>query len=218
MWAYDFVRDRTRDGRKFRTLNVVDGSTRGALAVRVACRLKATDVIDVLADLFIARGVPAHIRSDNGPEFAAIAVKGWITGVGARIAHIEPRSPWENGCVESFDGKFRDELLSCEIFDTLAKAKVLIEQWRVYYNTARPHFSLGYGPAAPEMVVRTLPPPVSGLGLTGSAQHRSPMFTDICLRPLNGGRPLTEYSIPSVIYVDHECRQAARCYQSPGGR
>ncbi len=105
VWAYDFVEDRTRDGRKFRTLNVVDEFTREALAIRVGRQLKATDVIDVLADLFIARGTPAHIRSDNGPEFAAIAVKGWITGVGAKTAYIEPGSPWENGYVESFNGR-----------------------------------------------------------------------------------------------------------------
>ena len=176
VWAYDFVEDRTRDGRKFRTLNVVDEFTREVLAIRVARQLKAADVIDVLADLFITRGTPAYIRSDNGPEFAAIAVKGWITGVGAKTAYVEPGSPWENGYVESFNGKFRDELLSCEIFNTLAEAKVLIEQWRVHYNTARPHSSLGYRPPAPEVVVRTLPPPASGPGPTGSAQHQSLMF------------------------------------------
>jgi putative transposase len=176
VWAYDFVEDRTRDGRKFRTLNVVDEFTREALAIRVERQLKAVDVIDVLADLFIARGTPAHIRSDNGPEFVAIAVKGWITGVGARTAYIEPGSPWENGYVESFNGKFRDELLSCEIFNTLAEAKVLIEQWRVHYNTARPHSSLGYRPPAPEVIVSMLPRPVTDPGPTGSTQHQSPML------------------------------------------
>ncbi len=173
VWAYDFVEDRTRDGRKFRTLNVVDEFTREALAIRVGRQLKATDVIDVLADLFIARGTPAHIRSDNGPEFAAIAVKGWITGVGAKTAYIEPGSPWENGYVESFNGKFRDELLSCEIFNTLAEAKVLIEQWRVHYNTARPHSSLGYRPPAPEVIVPIIPQPATDPGPTGSPQHHS---------------------------------------------
>ncbi len=176
VWAYDFVEDRTRDGRKFRTLNVVDEFTREALAIRVGRQLKATDVIDVLADLFIARGTPVHIRSDNGPEFAAIAVKGWIMGVGAKTAYIEPGSPWENGYVESFNGKFRDELLSCEIFNTLAEAKVLIEQWRVHYNTARPHSSLGYRPPAPEVIVSMLPLPVTDPGPTGSTQHQSLML------------------------------------------
>ncbi len=130
VWAYDFVEDRTRDGRKFRMLNVVDEFTRECLAIRVARRLGAADVIDVLADLFITRGTPGHIRSDNGPEFAAVAVRGWITGVQASTAFIEPGSPWENGYVESFNGKLRDELLSAEVFNTLAEAKVLIEQWR----------------------------------------------------------------------------------------
>jgi putative transposase len=170
VWAYDFVEDCTREGRKFRTLNVVDEFTRECLAIRVARQLKAADVIDVLADLFITRGVPAHIRSDNGPEFAAIAVKGWITGVGAKTAYIEPGSPWENGYVESFNGKFRDELLACEVFNTLAEAKVLIEQWRVHYNTARPHSSLGYRPPAPEATVSGAPMPSGRPGPTGSHQ------------------------------------------------
>jgi putative transposase len=138
VWAYDFVEDRTRDGRKFRMLNVVDEFTRECLAIRVGRQLRAADVIDVLSDLFILRGVPGHVRSDNGPEFAATAVKGWITGVGARTAFIEPGSPWENGYVESFNGKLRDELLNAEVFNTLAEAKVLIEHWRCHYNTVRP--------------------------------------------------------------------------------
>jgi len=170
VWAYDFVEDRSRDGRKFRLLCVVDEFSREALAIRVARKLGAADVIDVLADLFIARGTPAHIRSDNGPEFAAMAVKGWITGVGARTAFIEPGSPWENGYVESFNGKLRDELLAAEIFNTLAEAKVLIEQWRVHYNTTRPHSSLGYRPPAPEVIMPRAPAAASGPGPAGSAQ------------------------------------------------
>src|SRR5919205_435135 len=102
VWAYDFVEDRTRDGRKFRLLCVVDEFSREALAIRVARKLSSADVIDVLADLFTARGVPAHIRSDQGPEFVAKAVQGWIHGIGAKTAYIEPGSPWENGYVESF--------------------------------------------------------------------------------------------------------------------
>src|SRR5215210_4762275 len=97
VWAYDFIEDRTRGGRKFRMLCVVDEFTREALAIRVARRLSSSDVIDVLADLFLAHGTPRHIRSDNGPEFVALAVKGWIHGVGAKTAFIEPGSPWENG-------------------------------------------------------------------------------------------------------------------------
>lgn len=159
VWAYDFVEDRTRDGRKLRMLNVVDEFTRECLTIRVGRKLGSADVIDVLADLFIARGAPAYIRSDNGPEFIADAVKGWIAGVGARTAYIEKGSPWENGYVESFNGKLRDELLNAEVFNTLAEARVLIEQWRVHYNTVRPHSALGYSPPAPEVVMVPMPPP-----------------------------------------------------------
>lgn len=170
VWAYDFVEDRTRDGRKIRLLNVVDEFTRECLAIRVARKLGSADVIDVLADLFIARGTPGYVRSDNGPEFIAMAVKGWIGGVGARTAFIEPGSPWENGYVESFNGKLRDELLNAEVFNTLLEARVLIEQWRVHYNTVRPHSSLAYRPPAPEIVVSGLPMPSGRPGPTGSQQ------------------------------------------------
>ncbi len=157
VWAYDFAKDCTREGRKFRTLNVVDEFSRECLAIRVARKLGSTEVIDVLTELFITRGTPAYIRSDNGPEFIATTVKAWITELGARPAYIEPGSPWENGYVESFNGKFRDELLACEAFNTLAEAKVLIEQWRVHYNTVRPHSALGYRPPAPEVVLSKVP-------------------------------------------------------------
>ena len=169
VWAYDFVEDRTREGRKFRTLNVVDEFSRECLAIRVGRRLGSTEVIDVLTDLFISRGTPAYIRSDNGPEFVATAVKAWITELGARPAYIEPGSPWENGYVESFNGKFRDELLACEAFNTLAEARVLIEQWRKHYNTVRPHSSLGYRPPAPEVVLPKVPALAPPPGPTGSA-------------------------------------------------
>jgi transposase InsO family protein len=115
VWAYDFVEDRTREGRKFRMLCVVDEFTREALAIRVARKLSSADVIDVLANLFLKHGTPAHIRSDQGPEFVAAAVKGWIESVGAKTAYIEKASPWENGYVESFNGKLRDELLNGEV-------------------------------------------------------------------------------------------------------
>ena len=169
VWAYDFVEDRTRDGRKLRMLNVVDEFTRECLAIRVARKLTSLDVIDVLTELFIARGTPAHIRSDNGPEFVAKAVQGWIRGVGAKTAFIEPGSPWENGYVESFNGKLRDELLDGEVFNTLAEARVLIEQWRVHYNTTRPHSSLGYRPPAPEVIMPERARPVPHPGSNGSS-------------------------------------------------
>jgi transposase InsO family protein len=153
VWSYDFVEDRTHDGRKFRMLNVIDEFTRECLAIRVSRKLKAVDVIDVLSDLFILRGVPGHVRSDNGPEFIANAVRNWINAVGARTAYIEPGSPWENGYCESFNSKLRDELLNGEIFYTLKEAEIVIESWRRHYNTVRPHSSLGYKPPAPETVL-----------------------------------------------------------------
>jgi transposase InsO family protein len=150
VWSYDFVEDRTHNGKKYRMLNVIDEFTRECIAIRIARQLKSTDVIDVLSDLFILRGIPGHIRSDNGPEFVAKAVRDWITAVGARTAYIMPGSPWENGYCESFNSKLRDELLNGEIFYTLEEARVIIERWRRHYNTVRPHSSLGYKPPAPE--------------------------------------------------------------------
>ena len=158
VWSYDFVADRTHEGKAFRMLCIIDEFTREALAIRVARALKATDVIDALADLFILRGVPAHIRSDNGPEFVAGALRDWIAAVGAKTAYIEPGSPWENGYCESFNGKLRDELLNGEIFYTLREAKIVIEAWRRHYNTLRPHSSLGYRPPAPEVFMPARPP------------------------------------------------------------
>jgi putative transposase len=141
-------------------LNVIDEFTRECLAIRVARKLKATDLIEVLPDLFILRGVPGYVRSDNGPEFVAKAVREWITAVGAKCAFIEPGSPWENGYCESFNSKLRDELLNGEIFYSLAEAKVLIESWQEHYNTQRPHSALGYyKPPAPEAVIWSAPRP-----------------------------------------------------------
>ncbi|UMA67067.1 IS3 family transposase (plasmid) [Roseivivax marinus] len=152
VWSYDFVESRTHDGRKFRMLNLIDEFTRECLAIRIDRKLNSTAVIDVLTDLFILRGVPGHVRSDNGPEFIAKAVRDWIDAVGAKTAFIEPGSPWENGYCESFNSKLRDELLNGDIFYSLAEARVIIEAWRVHYNTVRPHSSLGYRPPAPEAI------------------------------------------------------------------
>jgi transposase InsO family protein len=150
VWAYDFVQDRTHDGRAFRMLTVVDEYTRECLAIDVGRRVTSEDVLERLSDLFVRRGVPAHIRSDNGPEFTAKQVRAWLGRVGVKALYIEPGSPWENGYCESFNGKLRDELLDREVFDTLLEAKVLIERWRREYNGVRPHSSLGYRPPAPE--------------------------------------------------------------------
>ena len=153
VWSYDFVEHRTHDGRKYRMLNVIDEFTRECLAIRVARRLSSTDVIDVLSDLFILRGIPGHVRSDNGPEFIAEAVQSWIAAVGAKTAYIAPGSPWENGYVESFNARIRDELLNGEIFYSLKEAQIIIEGWRRHYNAVRPHASLGYRAPAPEVFV-----------------------------------------------------------------
>jgi putative transposase len=153
VWSYDFVEDRTHDGRKYRMLNVIDEFTHECLAIRVSRKLKAMDVIDVLSDLFILRGVPEHIRSDNGAEFTAKVVQDWMTAVGAKTAYIAPGSPWENGFIESFNARLRDELLDGEVFYSLKEAQVIIESWRRHYNTVRPHGSLGYRPPAPEVFV-----------------------------------------------------------------
>lgn len=134
-------------------LCIIDEFTRESLAIKVARKLKATDVIEALYDIFVVRGIPTHIRSDNGPEFVAEALREWIATVGAKSAYIEPGSPWENGYCESFNGKLRDELLNGEIFYTLKEAQIVIENWRRHYNTARPHSSLGYRPPAPEAKV-----------------------------------------------------------------
>ena len=131
-------------------LTLIDEYSRECLAIDVARRLNSEDVLERLSDLFVRRGVPHHIRSDNGSEFTALKVRDWLERVEVKTLYIEPGSPWENGYIESFNGKLRDELLNREIFDTLLEAKVLIERWRVEYNTVRPHSSLGYRPPAPE--------------------------------------------------------------------
>ena len=153
VWSYDFVQDRTADGRVYRTLNIIDEYTREAPMIRVERKLNSTDVLDALTDLFILRGRPEYISSDNGPEFIAQKVRDWIAAVGVKTAYIEPGSPWENGYCESFNARFRDELLNGEMFYTLREAQNLIAQWRIHYNTVRPHSSLGYRPPAPESIV-----------------------------------------------------------------
>jgi transposase InsO family protein len=153
VWSYDFMTDRTANGKAFKILNIIDEYTRECLAILVARKIRNQDVIDLLFHLFIFRGIPEHIRSDNGPEFTAKAIRKWLSNVGVRTLFIEPGSPWENGYIESFNGKLRDELLNREIFTTLTEAKVLIEQWRQEYNHIRPHSSLGYRPPAPEAIL-----------------------------------------------------------------
>jgi len=152
VWSYDFVACRTHDGRAVRLLTVIDEHSRECMAIEVERRLRSDDVLACLADLFVEHGPPEHIRSDNGSEFTATAVREWLGKVGVKTLFIEPGSPWENGYNESFNGKLRDELLNGEIFYTLQEAQILIERWRQEYNRIRPHSALGYRPPAPKAV------------------------------------------------------------------
>lgn len=166
VWAYDFVQNRTHDGKAFRMLTLIDEYSRECLAIEVQRRLRSDDVLHVVADAMMAHGPPQHIRSDNGPEFVARALREWLQQVGVQTLFIEPGSPWENGYNESFNGKLRDELLNGEVFYSLREAQILIETWRQHYNTVRPHSSLGYRPPAPET---KLPFPKTGLEVTQKA-------------------------------------------------
>jgi putative transposase len=153
VWSYDFVYDRLHNGKKIRILTVIDEYTRKCLTIRVGSSIKSNDVLETLSTLFITEGVPDYIRSDNGSEFTARALREWFDSIGVKTAYIEPGSPWENGYNESFNGKLRDELLNREIFYTLKEAQILIEEWRRHYNEVIPHSSLGYRPPAPQAIV-----------------------------------------------------------------
>ena len=159
VWSYDFVSTRTHDGRTVRLLTLIDEHTRECLALRVARRLGSLDVLDTVADVMLRRGIPTHLRSDNGPEFIAACLRQWLAAVGVGTLYIEPGSPWENGYCESFNSKLRDEFLNGEIFYSLKEAQILTERWRVHYNTVRPHSSLGYRPPAPMAYSLAMPPP-----------------------------------------------------------
>ena len=158
VWSYDFVSAMTHDGRTLRLLVLIDEYTRECLAIRVARRLGSYEVIETLADVMVWRGIPEHIRSDNGPEFVAKELRKWLGKVGTGTLYIEPGSPWENGYCESFNGKLRDECLNGEIFYSLKEAQIVIEKWRVEYNTRRPHSALGYRPPAPAAYSPLVPP------------------------------------------------------------
>jgi len=145
--------DRTFEGRSLKILTVMDEYSRECLAIEVERSLQSIDVLERLADLFVERGIPDYIRSDNGPEFTAKQLREWLERLGVGTLFIEPGSPWENGYIESFNGKLRDECLSREEFTTLSEAKVLIEQWRNEYNQIRPHSACGYQPPAPEAIL-----------------------------------------------------------------
>jgi transposase InsO family protein len=159
VWSYDFVSSQTHDGRSLRLLTLIDEYTRECLAIRVARNLNSLDVIDTLADAMLARGIPRHIRSDNGPEMTAKVVRDWLKNLGVQTLYIEPGSPWENGYCESFNGKLRNECLNQEIFYSLKEAQIVIEQWRHHYNHVRPHSALGYRPPAPLTLMMPTPRP-----------------------------------------------------------
>ena len=153
VWSYDFMVDRTSDGRAFRILTIIDEYTRECLGMLVDRSITSQDVIDRLYQLFVFKGVPEHIRSDNGTEFTARTIRTWLNRLGVKTLFIERGSPWENGYIESFNGKLRDELLNREMFTTLAEARILIEGWRREYNQERPHSALNYRPPAPEAIM-----------------------------------------------------------------
>ena len=147
--SYDFLSSRTHDGRLLRILTLIDEYTRECLALQVARRLNSQNVIETLSEVMLWRGIPEHIRSDNGPEFVARQLRDWLRGLGTSPRYIEPGNPWENGYCESFNGKLREEYLNGEIFYSLQEAQIVIEGWRVQYNTVRPHTALDYRPPAP---------------------------------------------------------------------
>jgi len=149
VWSYDFLMDRTRDGRPLKIMAVMDEYTRECLELKAARHINSDNVVDSLFKLFFKHGIPEHIRSDNGPEFISKKVQRWLKVSEVKALFIEPGSPWENGYIESFNGKLRDEFLNREIFDTLLETRILLERWRREYNTIRPHSSLGYLPPAP---------------------------------------------------------------------
>jgi putative transposase len=144
VWCWDFIHDRDERGRVLRWLLIADEFTRESLALEVARSMTAADVIDVLTELFVIRGVPRHIRSDNGPEFIAKAIRGHLQRAGVTALYIEPGAPWQNGYAESLGGRFRDELLNNELFTDLRDARALSTMWRNEYNHQRPHSALGY--------------------------------------------------------------------------
>jgi len=156
VWSYDFVEDRTTDGRKLRWLNIIDEFSHECLASVPQRSWRKNDIIELLANLFMANGMPEYLRSDNGPEFVKKNLVNWLRSLGVITMFIEPGSPWENGYCESFNARMRDEFLNGELFGNMYEAKVLTDRWVKEYNTIRPHSSLGYKPPAPESMIPML--------------------------------------------------------------
>lgn len=178
IWAWDFIHDRDERGRPLKWLSIVDEFTRECLALEVGRSFKSGDVLDVLRELFVLRGVPGHIRSDNGPEFIAKAIRGYLGSADVGTLYIEPGSPWENGYAESFHGRVRDELLDAELFADLAEARSLADQWKNDYNHRRPHSSLGYvTPAEHAASLRPAPVGAAPLPTLASTDQPSTLIT-----------------------------------------
>ena len=176
VWTWDFIFDRTANGRSLKILSIVDEFTRECLALTPSRKLKSADVLDVLADLFVIRGAPKHIRSDNGPEFVAKAIQAWLSKAGVETLYVTPGSPWENGFVESFHSRFRDELLNLEVFDNVPHAQTVIATWKNDYNYRRPHSALGYQtPAAFAAGCLTSAPASTPTLQPGSPQQTNPL-------------------------------------------
>jgi transposase InsO family protein len=209
VWAYDFVHDRTSDGRLFRMLTIIDEYTRECLANVVARRLTSDDVLHVLTDLFVERGPLEHIRSDNGGEFTAKVVRAWLERIVVRTLFIERGSPWENGYNESFNGKLRDELRDREVFYSLREAEVLIERWRRRCNEERRHSALGYTPPAPETLQRGPMPKPRRSGPGGRWEQRPNGVWMLCCRD---GANLHWSSTRGTLWYDgmEEARDALR--------
>jgi transposase InsO family protein len=170
VWTWDFIFDVTANGRSLKWLSIVDEFTRECLALEVGRTMRATDVIDVLMELAPIRGLPQHIRCDNGPEFIAQAIRSWLATSKVGSLYIEPGSPWQNGYAESFHARLRDELLGVEVFQSVAEAKMLATQWRLEYNHRRPHSSLGYVPPA-AFAASLAEPPVATLPTARQAKR-----------------------------------------------
>ena len=176
VWSYDFIHDQTADGRGLKMLPVVDEFTRECLTIEVERHLTAKDVVSTLEYLFEVRGEPEFIRSDNGPEFIAEAVRSWLGGRGAKTLYIAPGSPWENAYSETFNSRLRDELLDREVFETLKEAKVIVEDHRLNYNHRRPHSSLGYQTPA-EFAAAQIKPGVASLPPAGAVPIPDPALS-----------------------------------------
>jgi len=152
VWSYDFIEDRLSNGKKVRWLNIIDEHEHICLASIPRRNWRFTHIVEILSGLFLQHGCPEHIRSDNGSEFTANKLREWFKNVGITTLYIEPGSPWENGYVESFNSRMRDEFLNGEIFDTMHEAEILTRRWVMYYNTIRPHSTLGGRPPAPQTI------------------------------------------------------------------